>query len=356
MLSRIGKILDPIKRAKLAAAKTIRSETGRVVVKESKDQIDRQASKVVSQYFADNSKDMLRLIQSYSGERLSKAVRIMGELESKERIGRRIPIYSGTRDWFMRMRNESLAKNATKILRIEKELGSLSSKPGVLEAYINKNIEDLTDIFIDIPMKKRELPYIIQVQGMPDFNFFQGRKIPILSMMSEGQTLKKVFTARARLVYESYKAEARVTLKLKRFVQSETTLGAFQSFQYSVAEMASKTTSPEASKIMVEYRTIEEKMTQRLYQKYAESGQKMEYKAFKAMVTNPGNLKDRAVSEAIWEAVPADELLGMKEVGTFAHKAVQELANYNDVDSFQRYINALRILVINRDPAVLEIM
>jgi hypothetical protein len=107
---------------------------------------------------------------------------------------------------------------------------------------------------------------------------------------------------------------------------------------------------------MVEYRTIEEKMTQRLYQKYAESGQKMEYKAFKAMVTNPGNLKDRAVSEAIWEAVPADELLGMKEVGTFAHKAVQELANYNDVDSFQRYINALRILVINRDPAVLEIM
>ncbi|MDD4976231.1 MAG: hypothetical protein PHY93_17875 [Bacteriovorax sp.] len=356
MLSRIGKILDPIKRAKIAAAKTVRSETGRVVVKESKAQIDRQASKVVSQYFADNSKDMLRLIQSYSGERLNKAVRIMGEIESKERIGRRIPIYSGVRDWFMRMRNESLAKNASKILRIEKELGSLSSKPGVLQAYINKNIDDLTDIFIDIPMKTRELPYIIQIQGMPDFNFFKGRKIPILSMMSEGQTLKKVFTARARLVYESYKADARVTLKLKRFVQSETTLGAFQSFQYSVAEMASKKTSAEASTIMVEYRTIEEKMTQRLYLKYVESGQKMEYKAFKAMVTNPGNLKDRAISEAIWEAVPADELMGMKEVGTFAHKAVQELANYNDVDSFQRYINALRILVINRDPAVLEIM
>ena len=327
-----------------------------MVVKESKDQIDRQAAKVVSQYFADNSKDMLRLIQSYSGERLNKAVRIMAEIESKERIGRRIPIYSGVRDWFMRMRNESLAKNASKILRIEKELGALGSKPGVLEAFVNKNIEDLTDIFIDIPMKKRELPYIIQIQGMPEFSFFQGRKIPILSIMSEGQTLKKIFTARARLVYESYKAEARSTLKLKRFVQAETTLGAFQSFQYSVAEMASKKTAPEATKTMIEYRSIEEKFTQKLFAKYNESGQKMEYKAFKAMVTSPANLKDRATAEAIWESVPADELMGLKEVGTFAHKAVQELANYTDVDSFQRYINALRILVINRDPAVLDLM
>lgn len=356
MLTRVAKILDPIKRAKLAAAKTLRSETGKVFVTETKDQIDHQAAKVVSQYFADNSKDMLRLIQSYSGERLSRAVRIMSEIESKDRIGNRIPIYSGVKDWFMRMRNESLAKNANKILRIEKELNDLSTKPGFLEAFVYKNIEDFTDIFIDIPLKKRELPYIVQVQGMPDFNFIQGRKIPLLSMMSEGQTLKKVFTARARLVYESYKSEARSTLRLKRFVQSETSLGAFQSFQVSVAEMASKKTTLEAASIMRDYRNLEEQFTKRLYQKFGESGKKMEYGLFKAMVTNPKNLKEKAMSEAIWEAVPADELMGMKDVGTFAHKAVQELANYNDVDSFQRYLNALRILVINRDPAVLEIM
>ncbi|MDO9181041.1 MAG: hypothetical protein Q7U04_01470 [Bacteriovorax sp.] len=356
MLSRIGKILDPIRRAKLAAAKSLKNETGRIAAKESKDQIDRQTAKVVSDYFADNSADMLRLIQSYSGERLNKAVKIMAEIESKDRIGRRIPIFSNIRDWFMRTRNESLAKNASKILRIEKELATLGSKPDALEAYIFKNIDDLTDIFIDIPMKKRELPYIVQIQGMPDFNFLKGRKIPVLSMMSEGQTLKKVFTARARLVYESYKFEARTALKLKRFVQSETTLGAFQSFQFSVAEMASKKTEQEASKIMLEYRNIEEKFTQRLHVEYEKSGQKMDYKLFKNMVTSPANIKERAISEAIWESVPADELMGLKEVGTFAHKAVQELANYTDVDSFQRYINALRILVINRDPAVLEIM
>lgn len=356
MLSKIGKILDPIKRAKLAAAKTVKGEFGKVVVKESKDQIDRQTAKVVSNYFADNPKDMLRLIKSYSGERLDKAVRIMNEINAKDRIGRRIPIYSGVRDWYIRMRNESLAKNAAKILKVEKDLATLSSKPGMLENYIVKNIDDLTDIFMDIPMKKREIPYIVQIQGMPDFNFFGGRRIPVLSMMSEGQTLKKVFTARARLVYESYKAEARSALRLKKFVQAETTLGAFQSFQYSVAEMVSKKTEQEASRIMADYHALEEKFTQKLYAKYAESGQKMDYKAFKAMVTAPANLKDKATAEAIWESIPADELMGMKEVGELAHKAVQELASYNDVDSFQRYLNAMRILVINRNPAVLEIM
>jgi hypothetical protein len=203
-------------------------------------------------------------------------------------------------------------------------------------------------------MKKRELPYIVQIQGMPEFTFFQGRKIPILSTMSEGQTLKKIFTARARLIYESYKSEARATLKLKRFVQSETTLGAFHSFQYSVAEMASKETG-RASTIMEDYRKIEEKFTQRLYLKYKESGKQIDYKIFKAMVTAPANLKESATAEAIWEAVPADELMGMKEVEVFAHKAVQQLSDYKDIDSFQYLINALRILVINRDPAVLGI-
>ncbi|MFA6239050.1 MAG: hypothetical protein WC635_17055 [Bacteriovorax sp.] len=356
MLSRIAKVLDPIKRAKLAAAKTVRNEIGKVTVKESKDLIDRQTANVVSSYFADNPKEMLRLIKSYSGERLQKSINIMSEINATERIGKRIPVYSGVRDWFMRMRHESLAKNAAKILRIEKELTVISSKPGVLEAYVKNNIEDLTDIFIDIPMKKREIPHVILIQGMPEFNFYQGRKIPILSMLSEGQTLKRVFTSRARLVYESYKAEARSTLKLSRYVQSETTLGAFKSFQHSVADMASKKSGQEAAKIMVEYRNLEEKFTKKLFSKYLSSGKKMEYKAFKEMVINPTNLKDKAFSEAIWESVPADELMGMKEVGTLAHKAVQELATYNDVDSFQRYLNALRILVINRTPSVLEIM
>jgi hypothetical protein len=356
MMSKIGGVLDPIKRAKLAYAKTVRNEIGKVSVKVTQANIDKQTANMISNYFGDNPKEMLRLINGYSGERLNKAVRIMNEVKATDRIGKRIPIFSGMKDWYLKLRNEDLAKNAAKILKLEKDLTAMGSNPGQLQAYINKNIEDITDIFIDIPLRKREIPYFVFVQGMPEVNFFKGAKFPILSKMSEGQTLRRIVTARARLVHESYKSQARATLKLKRYVKAETTFGAFKSFQLSVAEMASRKTGKDAAKVMAEYRVVEEQLTKKLYTQFKAGGQNMDYKAFKELLMNPSTLKDRATAEAIWESVPADELMGLKEVGAFAHKAVQELAKYSDVDSFERYLSALRVLVINRNAAVLEIM
>ena len=356
MMKKIAGVLDPIKRAKIAVAKTIKNEVGRVTVMQTKDQIDKQTAVMMSNYFADNPREMLRLIQGYSGERLNKSVRIMSQLGTPDRIANRIPVFGATKDWYLKMRNESLAKNAAKILRLEKELGALGSKPGQLQSFIQRNIEDLTDVFIEIPFKKREVPYFVFAQGIPDFNFIKGRKIPLLSMMSEGQTMKRIVTARARLVHETLMADARKILKLKRYVQSETTYGAFKSFQSSVAELANRKTGAELTKVMQQYRAVEEGLTRKLYVSFSKSGQKMEYKVFKELLVNPKNLKDKATAEAIWESVPADELMGMKEVGEYALRVVQELSKYSDIDSFERYIGALKILTINRNPAVLEIM
>jgi hypothetical protein len=356
MLKQIGKVLDPIKRAKLAASKTVRSELGKVVVREAPESINRQTAKMVSQYFGNNPKDLLRLIKSYSGDRLEVAFKKMGQLEARELSGKRIPVLSAIRNWYVRMRNEALTKNASKIVQIEKDLEAMSFKEGVLEAYIYKNIDDFTELFLEIPLKKRELPYLALIQGMPEFNFYKGRRIPFLSIMAEGQTMKKIFRARARLVYESYKAQARISLKLKHFVQAQTVLGAFRAFQASVAETAAQKSEQESLKIIQEYNILEEKLTQKLYERYLQSGKQMEYKNFKAMVVNPSNLGEKALADAIWESVPPDELMGMKEVASLAHKAVEELSHYNDIDSFQDYYNALRILVINRNPAVLDIL
>ena len=354
MLDEIAKILFPFKKVKLALAKALKNEIGKVTVTKSKAEIDLLTAETVSNYFGGNPKEMQRLIKNYSGEKLQKAINIMNEINSVDRIGKGIPIFSGIRDWFMRMRNESLAKNASKILRIENELSSLSTNPGALKNYIAKNIEDFTDIFIDIPMRKRELPYVLQIQGMPEFSFINGRKIPILSMMSEGQSMKIFFKARARLVYESYKAEARASLHLGRNVQSVTSLKAFQSFQYSVAEMTSRKSQQETIKIMLEYRNIEEQLTQKLYLKYLASGKKMEYPLFKKMVVAPANLLEKATAEAIWESIPANDLMGLKDLGEFAHKVVQELANPDKMDEYQSLLSALRIELVNLNPTVLD--
>lgn len=356
MVKKIAQVLDPIKRAKEAMSKTFKASVGKVVVTESKDQIDRQAAKVVSEYFAGNPKAMLRVISSYSGERLNKAVKIMAEIGNPQRTKSGLPIYRNVRDWFLKMRNASLAKNASKILRIEKELGSLANKPGALEGFISKNMDDLTDIFIDIPMRKRELPYIIQVQGMPSFNFFNGRKIPILSLMSEGQTMKQIFQARARLVYEAYKVQARSALQLKTFVRAETTMEAFKAFQLSVTDYAARKSAQESAQMIGDYEKLEVNILNRLFENYTKAGNKIEFENFRRLVMNPTTLKDKASAEVIWESIPAEKLLNVEGLNEVAHKAVMELANYNDMNEFERFLSALKILTIARNPAVLEIM
>ena len=356
MVNKVSEALVPIQRIKIAATKTIRSELGTTTFTHTAEKVDRKTASIISDYFSDNPKEMLRLIQDYSGEKLANAQRVMAEVSAVDRIDNRLPVFGGVKDWYLKMRNEKLALNASKILKIESELTKLGTKPGQLEDYIYKNIEDITDVFIDIPLRKREIPYFIFVQGMPEFNFIKGAKIPVLSKMSEGQTLRRLVNARARLVHESYKSQARMTLKLSRYVQSETTFEAYGAFKTAIAELASRKSGKESAQIIKEYRELEEKLARKLHAKYKASGEKMEFKKFKRILTSPADAKERATAEAIWESVPADELMGMKDVGEFAHKAVKELANYNTVDSFENYLNALKVLIINRNPSVLEVM
>lgn len=354
MAKRIAEVISPIKRAQRALKKTTKVELGKIHVKESKDQIDGQTAKMITQYFGDNPREMLRLIQDYSGEKLGKAQRAMAQVQRRDQIGG-IPIFSGVKDWYLKLRYEELASNAQKILKLEKDLAAMGSKKGRMQSYVKGNIEDITDIFLHIPLKKREVPFFIFVQGSPNFNFMKGVKIPLLSKFSEGQILKKVVTARARLVHESYKAEARLTLKMKKYVKSETTYEAYKAFQKSVVEMISKKSGANADAAIKEYRVFEDEIMKKLYA-VSPAKTSMDFTSFKSLVTNPKNLKEQARAEAIWESVPADELMKMEAVSKYAHKAVQELANYNSIDSFERYVSALRILTINRNAAVLDIM
>ncbi|MBY0416355.1 MAG: hypothetical protein K2Q18_19425, partial [Bdellovibrionales bacterium] len=189
MLKRVARIIAPARRFKLAVGRTLRGEIGNVTVKQTKAQIDAKVSKMISDYFSKNPQEMLRLVQDYTGDRLNNAIRIMSEIKSVDRVGQ-VPVYSTVKDWMLKLRNENLAKNATKLLKLEKDLAALGTDTTKLQNYIYNNLDDITEIFIDIPMKKMELPYFVFVQGMPEFTFLNGRKIPILSRMSDGQTMK----------------------------------------------------------------------------------------------------------------------------------------------------------------------
>lgn len=356
MLSKVNGILSPLRRLKQSFARTLKEEYGEIAVKESISEIDSKTSVMISRYFGENPYEMLRFVQDYSGERLHRALRVMNEIESSERIANRFPVFGAAKDWFLRLRNEHLAKNSSKILKLETELREIASNKKSLDNYILKNIDDITDIFIDIPMKKREIPYFIFAQGMPDFSTKSGKAIPILSKMADGQIVRRIITARSRLVLESYKAKARVLFKINKDVKSDTFYRTYKAFQVSIAEVANKKSGQELASFMGSYRRLEESLTRKLYVKFANSGQKMEYNKFKNLINSPKNLNEQAQAEALWESVPVNELLNIKEIDEIASKVAKELSSYKDVDSFERYLGALKLLTADKNPAVLEIM
>ncbi|TNF31060.1 MAG: hypothetical protein EP319_03240 [Deltaproteobacteria bacterium] len=401
MIQAVGKLLSPFRTVLRGTRNVLAREVGRVAVTESVQTIDKQAAKIVSEYFGHNAKAFhkvykTRLMQGMlGGDRLTKAVkawdkvkdvtwfvgqwpvlpknptvlnRVAHAFKAAGYVGHglsRTPYKFWT--WIKKMRVEHLAKYADKIRAIEKELAVVAKNGGDLEKFISKHMDDLTDIFMNAPMRKRELPYIIFWQGAPHIGGVG--QVPFLHHFADGMILRKFFTARGRLVYESLKAEARSTLGLSKYVAAETTMGAFKSFQESVANAAEQMTEEASQKFLKQYDDMEKQIVKKLYQsvtqraddgafRYSHGAQVMEMseEAFRRYIFNPRNIQEEALGHAIWESAPVDDLLDMRNLGDVAHRVVQELANYKNVDEFQRFVNALKVLTIQRDPGVVEFM
>ncbi|MCO4792066.1 MAG: hypothetical protein KC493_00020 [Bacteriovoracaceae bacterium] len=395
MIKAVGKLLHPFKVALRGTRNAISREVGRVVVNESVQTIDKQTAKIVSEYFGHNAKGFHKVFKSFSGKRLDKAVKAWDKVKDVtwfvgkwpvlpknptllNRVGRafkaagyvghglvRTPYKLWT--WVRKLRVEHLAKNADKIKALEKQLATIAKNGGDLEEFILKNMDDLTDILMKAPMRKRELPYIIFWQGAPHIGGVG--QVPFLHFFADGMIMRKFFTARGRLVYESLKAEARGALGLSRYVAAETTMGAFKSFQESIATAAEGMSEEAGQKLIKRYNDLEQDIVKKLYQQVTQRaddgafrfrhGQQvfdMTEEAFRGYIFNPRNIKEEALGHAVWEATPVDDLLDMRSLGEMAHRVVKELADYKNVDEFQRFVNALKVLTIQRDPGVVEFM
>jgi hypothetical protein len=395
LIKGIAKLMTPFKKILSGTSSALRRELGKVAVKESKDVIDKQTAKVVSHYFGHNPKAFHSIFKSFAGKRLDKAVKAYDKVKDVTWFVGKFPVlpnnptvldraaralkafgYVGRglsrtpyKIWtaIRKMRVESLARNADKIRALEAELKVLGKNGGNLEEFILKNMDDLTDILMKAPMRKRELPYLILWQGAPHIGGVG--QVPFLHLFADGMILRKFFTARGRLVYESLKAEARGALGMSTFVSADTTMGAFKSFQESIANAATEMTEVEGKKLITKYKKLETEIAETLLESYTskggdgvfkfKQGQKvyeMNVETFKKLIFNPQSPADNALGNAIWESMSAEDLFKMKGLNEVAHRVVQELSNYKSVDEFQRFLNALKIVIIKRDPGVVEFM
>lgn len=369
MVRQMTRILDPLTTQLRGSATLLQRTFGQVAVRESKEVIDRRASEVIAQYFGHNPHGLLKLVQTYTGKRLATATARMAMTEQRTGVFNRIPLVRNLVSWFRRIRSEELVKNADKLRRLETDLVRLTRDGGDLQFFIHQNLDTLTDVFMNIPLRKRELPYFFLVLGGPSLGGrLSGARVPGLGALTDGFLLRQFVNARSRLVYESFKTQARETLQLQAIVASESTFTAYKAFQFSVSEAIETLPEAEARALSLKLLELEEEIAGTVFQNLQSrqiAGRRFRLQDGRGMhelsstevrriLFQANTLEEEAIAEVLWTAVPTERILGLESLGSVAHQAVEELSNYRTVDQFQNYLSALKILVLKRDPAVVQ--
>ena len=324
-----------------------------VVVKESVEQINSQTAKVVSAYLGNNPRAMEYLLGSYV-KKLPKAQKAMEIVNNTNLNGLRTAL-PWARNGIRKLRFAHLNEYSEAISRLHSGIGRVVSQGGSFEKYILDNVDELTDIFMKIPMRKRELPYMALVQG----GFHVGRgsvsaTSPILQRltqtMANGLVLRKIFNARSTLVYQSKKAAARTQLGLTGYVSTHSTFEVFQGFQAGVSHLMKSSESGAADQIAAQYSELQESIVSIITK---ETNFK-DGKEVRRLLFNGETIEDMAQARALWNSVNAEKLLGIDEISGLAHRIVQE--GFETSNEFERYLSALRIEVLKRDAGSIEIM
>jgi hypothetical protein len=388
-----GKLVYGLKALVRGTGKESAEYVSNVVVKESVKEINKRTAKVVARYWGNNPKALKYLMSTYS-KKLDKAAKVMKMLDDTKPfkikdiplLGKipllnkislvhlgpskfgKVPLIGPAWNAIKKMRLKHLHEYATKIRNLEKGLEGIAKNGGRLDNFILANIDDMTDVFMKIPMRRREIPYIFLLQGGPHVGgIMKGARIPIIYGFADGIVMRKFFNARGRLVYESLKAQARASLGLSQYVAAETTFKAFSQFQNSVANAAENLSEEEGAKLIKGYGALEEKLVEKFVAHLSKSGKEAKFKVngktivltaenFRQVIFYPASLDEKAVAETVWKSMAVDDMFEMKEMGELAHRVVQELSNYKSMNQYDDFLKALKILVIHRDPGVVEIM
>ncbi len=360
-MTKVGEILSPVQRSFRGVRHMLAKDFQSVAVRESVRTIDQRTAKVVAEYFGNNPHHLQRLLNSYGGKRLDKAIQTQQRLQSQQGSG--VPVLGPIRRWIVNKRTEQLATNAPKLRRLKSELAQVQRSGQSLERFILNNLDDFTDIFLHIPMRKRELPYLVFWLGAPHLGI---KRVPIMAEIADGIIVKKFFTARARLVHESLKSQARQTLGLPTLVNSESTYAVIKAFDQSISQSSDRLSANQLRQMSQKYAQFQDDAFVHLRQTVAKSkntqlslpnGQslgQLDDQSLRRLLFSPSNASERAIAEAIWEATPAEQILNSQNLNQIAHKAALELSNYRNADEFDRFLGALKLLTLKRNPAVVD--
>ncbi len=315
--------------------------------------IDKHTVEVLDRYFAKNQHTLLNLLKSYSGTKMENAIKTMNQINNQQGFIANIPLIGSIYNGIRKLRVEHLAKNEQRISKLISNLAKNIASKESLEVYLKNNLDDLTEFFINVPMRKRELPFVVLLQGGPHLGGpLFGARLPVVGDLADGIILRKFFNARARLVYESYKNMAHAKLGLSTLVSAKSSSFYLKSFDQSLKAATTKTSTNSSADLLRKYNQFQDDFATKLYKYFTSTTdtpyiKNMSFQNFKTLIFAPKDLAEEAFVDTLLKHAPIQEFLNTKTVNELAHNVAKELSNYKNIDEFENFLSALKMLLIN---------
>jgi hypothetical protein len=313
-------------------------------------------SKTLSQHFGNNVKKFRSFLNSYGGNRLGRMEVALRGYEKKylenPNLLRRLLLKTG----FPQNRIEKLTShllNGKKIRTMMAELNEVEKMGGSLEKYISENADSIRGVLAELPVRKREIPYYMLVQGSPlSLSSTPGLRQTI-GLFDESLQAHRIALAAENLLFEAGRAQAYKELNVESMVAVHNTYDVVRQFLTTVDQSLSQSADKD---VLAKVNKFQSEVAERIVTYQRKNKPEMRLSSadeLKSILFNPKNDKERAMAQDLWNSTPTDQLFLVDEMGESADKIVKRLSNYSNVDEFENFLSALKVLTLSKRPKVM---
>ena len=359
----LNDLIDDVTQNSTRRNVDVRGYQSDTVVNYTRKEIDQRTAKTVAEYFGKPS-TMVSFLDKYIGRMKNGDIEKVMESYAKADKGEFV---WGT-NWIRKAWHENtynMGRFKNEFIKMYDDLSRLPKEE--FENYLYKNIDLFTNIFHKAPMRLRtDIPYLL-IQGGPHL----GWRIPVASVMGESIIIRKIATARSRLLAESIKSQVRGNLGLSKALTVDTLANITKGFVATIESQIKSLSARRGKKLRKEFEEVKEKIVSNLAEfldgKVAsknpislsgvkkllqENGVnifsangKVDTKKLYQILFNPKNVKEEAYAHEILDLVKPDKIFGnIDAIDDVAYKVMEDTINKKSLRGIQKYLAMLKVL------------
>lgn len=323
----------------------------------SESDVVKAFAKSVSKHYGNDPASLRKFFESYTGSRLQRIEESLAGYEAKyleENPGLVRSLLAKTGVPSSRMEKLSLHLIYGKKMRgLVQELRTLEASGGNLEEFVAKNSDDIKEILMNLPLRKREIPYHVLMQGSPfSMSTLPGIK-QTLGIVDEALQARKLAVAAENILFEVARKSAYEKLNLKPVVAVQTTYHLMSEFMNLVRADLNKAEEPLAVARVIDFQT---QVAGRIleFQKATHPEATIPHGTdLVRILFSPKDVTEEKMAETLWNSTPSVKLFKTEELEVPADVLVRKLSNYSNTDQFENYVTALKVLTVTKRPSVI---